>query len=96
MTATKMSRKNDEALEFDRVAEDYAPRRDVFSEEEHLAYLSKEALATLSPGDRELFILYAELGSYRETARYVGLSPSTLHYRIAKIRKKLKKKILHQ
>ncbi len=96
MTDTQMSRKSNEALEFERIIQDYAPVRDIFSEDEHIEYLCKEALATLSPTDQRLFILYAELGSIREVARRIGMSQSTLHYRIDKIRKNLKKKILNQ
>lgn len=90
-----MSRKSNETLNFERITRDYAPSHDVFSEDEHLVHRCKEALATLPPEDQKLFILYAEVGSIREVSRRLNSSPSTLHYRIERIRKTIKAKIIN-
>ena len=91
-----MSRKSKETHAFERTLAEYAPVEDIFSEDEHLAYLCKKALSTLSPADQQLFILYAELGTIRETARRLNMSTSTLHYRIGRIRKFIIEKIQNQ
>lgn len=51
------------------------------------------AVASLPEADRELFMQYVEAGGIRPLARRRGLRPSTLHYRIDRIREKLKKTI---
>lgn len=88
-----MSRKNKETYEFERIIAEYAPTRDIFSEDEHLEYLCKKALSMLPHADQQLFILYAETGNIREAARILNISPSTLHYRIDRIRKEIKKRL---
>lgn len=88
-----MSRKSKETHAFERTVADYAPIEDIFSEDDHIVYRCKKALSTLSPADQRLFILYAELGTIREMARLLKMSPSTLHYRIARIRKRIIEKI---
>lgn len=51
------------------------------------------AVASLPEADRTLFLQYVEAGGFRELTRRCGIPRSTLRYRIAKIRRTLKKKI---
>ncbi len=51
------------------------------------------AVASLPEADRTLFLQYVEAGGIRELARRLGKKHVALFYRIAKIRRTLKKKI---
>lgn len=88
-----MARKSDPIRYFARICEEYRPNEDPFSEDDQVIVACKAALAKLPDEERRLFILYAEVGNIRKIARILKMSPSTLQYRIARIRKRLQKQV---
>lgn len=54
---------------------------------------AKRALSEIDKADRDLFILYTELESVRETARRLGIGRTTCHEQLQRIRNELKRKI---
>lgn len=90
-----MSRKSKEVLDFERIIAEYQPQDDVFCEDDTVVARCKQALAALPPRDQRLFILYAEVGSIREVSRRLGMSPSTVQYRIFKIKKRLRMQVMN-
>ncbi len=77
---------------FERIASDYAPSDDIFSEDDPRVGRCKRALASLPAEDQKLFILYVEIGSVRKLSRKLRVSHSTLQYRINKIRRLLRQR----
>lgn len=73
----------------DEVPQKWEPAPDADESDERC----RRAVATLPPEERNLFLRYVEAGGLRNLSRSLGVSVSTLHYRIEKIRQTLKKKI---
>lgn len=77
-----------------KIEEEYCFRyADIFVERSERLEQCVKALSFLSEDERRLFILYAETGSLEKLSRIIGISKSTLQYRIFAIRKKIKDNI---
>lgn len=66
---------------------EYAPNDSLFCEDDEQMVLIKQAVASLSPADRIIFILYAETGSLREVGKMLGVSHTTIYKEIKRIKR---------
>lgn len=89
-----MPRKSDPIRYWRRIVAEYQPQEDIFCEDSPTVAQCKKALAALPDADRQLFILYAEMGNVRKLSQILGVSSSTLHYRILKIKNRLRKQVI--
>lgn len=60
-----------------KIMEDYAPSRDVFSEDTPRVKRLKSLVSRLDEADRNIILAYAEVASYRELGRMLGVSYGT-------------------
>lgn len=76
------------------VLDEYAPSDGIWCEDEHsINSLKKIVYRDLNETDRRIILSYAELGNVRDTARLFRVSSTTIWYRIADIRKRIKDKL---
>lgn len=69
--------------------DDYRYRPDIMSEEDERVARAKKAMSMLPLVDRTIMVLYAELMSYRELGKVLGVSHVTARKEVFRIRKKL-------
>lgn len=50
----------------------------------------KQSIQNLNPVEKNIILLYVDLGSYRKAAEVLNIAPSTLLSKIKKIKQKLK------
>lgn len=68
---------------------EYAPNDSLFCEDDEQMVMIKQAVASLSPADRIIFILYAETGSLREVGKMLGVSHTTVYKCVKEIKKRI-------
>lgn len=90
-----MPRKSDPIRYWRGIVAEYQPQEDIFCDDSPIEARCKKALAALPDADRELFILYAEIGNIRKLSRMLKMSSSTVQYRITRIRKRLQRQVLN-
>lgn len=66
--------------------EDYIPN---IMEDDDLVFAMKNALQSLRPVERKIFLTYTELGAYTTTAKAFKVSVPTIRNYINEIRKKI-------
>lgn len=72
-----------------KIMEDYAPSRDVFSEDTPRVKRLKSLVSRLDEADRKIIILYAEVASYRKLGKLLGVSHFTIEKTIQGIKKQI-------
>lgn len=78
------------------ILQKYSPTTDIFSEEEDDApsrRIKEIVFNDLDEIDRRLLLLYAEVGSYRELAKIIGVSATSCFLKIKEIKKKINDKL---
>lgn len=71
---------------FKYILEEY--KEDIFNDTEAFIKL-KQTINKLNVDEKNLLLLYADMGSLRKTANIIGCSASTIYLKITEIRKKL-------
>ena len=66
------------------------PVEDIWTEEDEEMIMLKKAVASLSPADRIIFLLYAEYGSLRQVGKELGVSHTTIYKQINLIKSQIK------
>jgi len=56
----------------------------------------RRVVASLPRRERKLIILYAELGSMQQVAKWLKVPKSTMQYRLEKIRQKIKNQLTNK
>jgi len=75
------------ATEYRTIRADYAYNPDIMCDEDERVRRVKEIMDTrLSPADRIIITLYAELQSYRKLGKRMGLSHMTARSQVMRIR----------
>lgn len=59
-------------------------------EDDDLLYTLKEAIQSLRPVERKIFLTYTELGTYTQAAKTFHVSVPTIRKYLAEIREKIK------
>lgn len=90
-----MSRKKERQVDslkpfLKKALEEYLPNSLKDREE---IYNLKEVVAELPEVDRVVFLLYAELQSYSELSKLLGVSKSTCFWQVRRIREELKESL---
>ena len=79
---------------YKQIQGDYAYRPDVFTEDTPQVARAKWCVDNcLTPADRTIIILYAELGSYRKLGARLGLSHTTVRKEVLRIRNIIKRNL---
>jgi DNA-directed RNA polymerase specialized sigma24 family protein len=81
-----MSKDERVAVPWERIFADYQP--DPLNDDEYI-YRIKEALMRLPEPDRNLLIIYSDLGSYSSVAKRYHLSVTAVRYKVEEVRRKL-------
>lgn len=68
---------------------DYLPDDTLFTEEEYDIIKLKKIVFNLCQSDRNIILMYAELGNQSDLARRLGVSAATINRKIFAIRKKI-------
>lgn len=76
---------------YKQIAQDYAYQGGVFCEDTPKVRRAKWVVEhCLTPADRTIIILYAELGSYRKLGARLGMSHTTVRKEVLRIRNIIK------
>lgn len=75
------------------LVEDYAPDPSIFDDDDWRVCRIKQVISELEEPQRNIILLYAELGSVRELAKRMGVSKSYMSKQICNIRKRILEKI---
>lgn len=82
--------RNSMVMNIAKIIDEYAPQYDIMTEDDEGMTALKEAVASLSPANKIIFVLYAETGSVREVAKHIGVSHTTIYYQIKQIQQEIK------
>lgn len=82
--------RNDIAELFALVKDDYAYDDDVFNFEDERSRRAKQILQRLPESDRNIIILYAELGSLSKLGEALGVKKSTIRTQVKRIQGQIK------
>lgn len=77
--------KNKLPFDYNLIKTDY----EINGDEDDEMYRLKEAIAKLTPVERKIFLTYAELGSYAQTARQFNVSAPTAKTYINNVKDKI-------
>lgn len=79
---------------YKQIAQDYAYQGGVFCEDAPKVRRAKWVVEhCLTPADRTIIILYAELGSYRKLGALLGMSHTTVRKEVLRIRNIIKRNL---
>lgn len=79
---------------YKQIAQDYAYQGGVFCEDTPKVRRTKWVVEhCLTPADRTIIILYAELGSYRKLGARLGMSHTTVRKEVLRIRNIIKRNL---
>lgn len=79
---------------YKQIAQDYAYEGGVFCEDTPKVSRTKWVVEhCLTPADRTIIILYAELGSYRKLGARLGMSHTTVRKEVLRIRNIIKRNL---
>lgn len=79
---------------YKQIAQDYAYEGGVFCEDTPKVRRTKWVVEhCLTPADRTIIILYAELGSYRKLGARLGMSHTTVRKEVLRIRNIIKRNL---
>ena len=78
-------------MDIQMMIKDYEPPvEDIWTEEDEEIIMLKKAVASLSPADRIIFLLYAEYGSLRQVGKELGVSHTTIYKQINLIKSQIR------
>lgn len=74
---------------YPRLAAEYAPKPDVFDDDEPRVSVLKRAVSRLPEDDRRVIILYSELQSVRALGAALGMSHMSAQRRVRRIKERI-------
>lgn len=69
-----------------KILKEYKPDSSLFSEDTPEIYRLKKAVFDLDEAHKRVMVMYAELGSQRQLAKALGVSPATVNHLVSEIR----------